>query len=649
MAKTPDIDSARGIGEISSILHNQGIADLSWLAVNEEEYRAAEALPKQNLDCIPELQRALTVDPKEDDVPHLIPLRPHVIVNRNPLSNEHMQTSETDQTVPIRNRVARYIMANLTSADIERRIRTEFAPGDIRIAAGVIREIMNERGVLGNVYIDARHFPNAHRDPKERKYATTFGKNAIFVIAGCGSKNGCNCHQTGTCSTFGSKRVVNEVPWSASVAAHYAPRLAAEKRSLSELSGISAQEWKENIRSSFLKTPIVSSGDGVRTIHTQYATVKPKITNQDISNLVAKNSSGPKTNGPSSVWIKYARRMMHGVDDRHALVASTDPEIRALASEYGILGHTYLDMDALGGCRNTLAFMNERGGIPDFVIRRSASCSMCSGVSDGACMAICSKSKISMSKDDIGYEAFASSLDRAVLCGRISSTQAESAFSMAGKGSAWEKLVSQINLHQPASIDTTEYSGIRASVHNGDPGRNDANVTTPMNPEEIRRTLSHLMNLGFSGKALRETLLKRYSTEDLRQVPGIGRRASLDDGIQGQYFIDPTAYADYGKGCASGSKHFRKRGAPNVIASGSCTGCTLQTAPGWCSKYAKSLIRQVPIYVREQVAASRKLPVIQSAPVENPVERYELSSELTVDFGGTRSKGPDLHIPGNVI
>ena len=45
-----------GLGDIDHILCNQGVSDLSWLAIDEEDYRAHETLPKQNLDIIPAVQ-----------------------------------------------------------------------------------------------------------------------------------------------------------------------------------------------------------------------------------------------------------------------------------------------------------------------------------------------------------------------------------------------------------------------------------------------------------------------------------------------------------------------------------------------------------------------------------------------------------------
>jgi hypothetical protein len=337
--------------------------------------------------------------------------------------------------------------------------------------------------------------------------------------------------------------------------------------------------------------------------------------------------------------------MMDGHDDRNFLISSVNSDLRSLSHEYGILGHTYLDSDALGGCRNTHSFIKKNNLSPDFIVRRSSSCSMCKNAYDGACAEMCKRSSIVASKPEVNKETFISSMERAISQGRVASEQARNALHAATDGSNWTKLTSQLNLYVPPE-SVVEYSGIRASAHNGNPGRIDTNVTTIMDPEEVRKTLSHMMNMGLSGRALQSSVLSRYSISDLRQVPEVGRRASIDDGVQGHYFIDPTAYRDYGRGCSEGSKHFRKKGAPNVLASTECTGCTLQTSPGWCSKYSKSLIRQVPAQVREHVASSRKLPVIQRQLVENPVEKYELSSEITVDLNGSKFTDMDISITG---
>jgi len=657
--KLPDL-AYDGLGDITAITHNQGVSDLSWLAVDEADYRAAEALPKQNLDTIPELSHALAV---EDDVPHLIPLRPHTIVNRNPLENSG-QTSPVDMTAPIRNRVARMVMAGLPLAEIEKKVRLEFAPGDIRIAGEAIKSLLSERGLLGNVYIDASHFPRAAHDPKERKLARTLGKSAVFVIGGCGGCGGCDSSlsnsgsQTGICVTFGGKRVVDEVPYSSKLAAIYAPRLAAEKRPMDALvpgpgePAVSRDEWKERIRAAFLKSPIHGSPDGVKTAWTQPVPARPKpVTAADVEAFWQRRFSTPRDPGmPSVAYMKYARRMMQGHDDSAILAASGDPELGRLASQAGIIGHTYVDVDALGGCRNALDLVRTRsaasGGltpfVPDFFVRRSSSCPHCKDAKDGACAQLCKVSALAHDVPEVGRTELIAALQRAVLQRRVSPDQAKSALEKtASGGTNYRFLTAQVNLYQPPKPGAA-YSGHRQTAHNGRPGSDSSKAA--MDPEEVRRTISHLMNSGLSGRPLQAAILQRYSRDDLSQVPEVGRRASMDDGVQGHYFVDPTAYRDYGRGCDDGAKSFRKRGAPYVLASSGCTGCTLQTAPGWCSKYSKAMIRQVPTSVRERVASARRHLPVRSDPVENPVEKYELAGEMAVDLSGSRSRAVAVEI-----
>jgi len=70
----------------------------------------------------------------------------------------------------------------------------------------------------------------------------------------------------------------------------------------------------------------------------------------------------------------------------------------------------------------------------------------------------------------------------------------------------------------------------------------------------------------------------------------------------------------------------------------------MQTAPGWCSKYCKDLIRSVPKSVRN--ASKRSLPVIQTAAVENPVDKYELGNEVDVSPVNTKKSTISMSLSG---
>jgi hypothetical protein len=159
------------------------------------------------------------------------------------------------------------------------------------------------------------------------------------------------------------------------------------------------------------------------------------------------------------------------------------------------------------------------------------------------------------------------------------------------------------------------------------------------------------MNTGLQVRKLQSAVLRRYARSDLAQVPSVGAQLAKDDGVQGSYFIDPTAYRDYGRGCQTASDNFRKlNSVPNVLASSGCTGCRLQTHPGWCSKLAKTLIRQVPEEVRLEVAERRRLPVVQaSAPVRNPVAEFELTAELPVEIAAPRVAKGEISLSGQSV
>jgi hypothetical protein len=148
----------QGLGDISNLMHNQSVSDLSWLAVNEEDYRASEALPKQNLDIIPEFQKAL-INEGDERVPTLVPLRPHTVVNSNPLDRSYGNNASSYNLVPVEtivNRVASYVMVNMPSKVMADRLKKEFALQDLHAAGQQASEVINERGLLGNVYIDAK-------------------------------------------------------------------------------------------------------------------------------------------------------------------------------------------------------------------------------------------------------------------------------------------------------------------------------------------------------------------------------------------------------------------------------------------------------------------------------------------------------------
>lgn len=642
--KFKGFSTASGIGDLTSIMHNQGVSDLSWLSVDEAEYRKFEALPKQNFDIIPELQDALTMK-DGDDVPHVIPMKPHTIVNQNPTVN---YGSKPDLTVPIRNRVARLVMAGLAPAEIQNLVSQEFAKEDILASASEIREVMSESGLLGNVYIDSKHFPKCHQNTASDKKLLASNKKSLYVL-GKPECTDCVHNRNGNCASF-QKTLVNEVPYGSKLASSYVPYFLAEKKDFIVPESGSPNAWKESIRTAFQSAPNVKSSDSNFTLRTQKAISPVKVSSEDIQDFLERKSQEKKTTVLSSDYIKFARRMMAGHDDREILIGSGNPELVKLAHEFGLLGHTWLDMDAAGSCRQILAYLksieskvdseqnNGFGGTPDFILRRSASCPNCACQDGGPCSLISKKSTIVDSIPPYDKRIYAKALIRAVGRGAITQSDAKKTITLAGSSSDWKKLTAEANQFKFEKPTSQNYSGPKFVSHTS---TSTVEVTNVIDENSVRMNISKLMNLGYSGKALQAKVLEIYASRDLAPFAELGKRLASEDGIQGAYYVDPTAYSDYGAGCQEGSSKLKRSTASHVMAHDKCTGCVYQSCPGWCSRYAKELIRSVPEDVR---IAAKRLPVIQNLPVKDPTIEFGIKSP-TMDFEiSNRSASLDIAI-----
>ena len=220
------------LGDISNFLKDSSATDLSWLDVDETEYRKLDQLPKQNLDIVPDLQALWSHEDKpstayfDKDLPHTIgdmsqvhgPLRakPEDIVRS--LRFAMMQT--TDMTRIKATLVRRYDQASLRNASVE------------------ISEASSERGLLGRLYIQASDFPGCTSTAAE--FVRRHASEARYVVAkvdcaGCvyalQGPTGCNC------SVF-HKEVTVAVP--------YTDKLASDIEALQIAKGKNVQASEGN-------------------------------------------------------------------------------------------------------------------------------------------------------------------------------------------------------------------------------------------------------------------------------------------------------------------------------------------------------------------------------------------------------------------
>lgn len=644
MAKLPEELDDGGLGDITGVMNNQSVSDYRWLDVDPEEYRKFEALPKQNFDIIPDLVEYLIQEPDER-VPSLVVQRPINVVNSNPLDTPNTP-SRSSVVENLKKKIASFTMMNLPPSEIQKRLTLEYSPEQLRSAASEIREIVEERGLLGNVYINASHFSKCHQPTdSSKRFVARFASNAKFVLAKDGCTN-CVCNKSGQCSSF-KKRIVSSVPYNRETLGLFVNNLVRERRVASNALGKipnDEQSIKSLLRQAFRTTPITHNPEQVQVAHHKRPELKPSITDSDVQAFLARqNSAKPETLAPH---VLSALKSLSYGSGPNMLLASSDSSVRELSKEYGIVGHTYIDVDAVGGPAATLAFIKNKSLSPDFLVMRQ-SCE-----ASDPLMSLIHGYEIFSQRPDLNVQNLKSALKRAVTekrmnkeAARIAWKKVQTAFSI-----DFDKIISQVNLHQPEIREKSpQYTAPKLGLYHGDTST-DINTSVIVIPEEVRRTISHLMNTGLCGSRLKKVILSRYTKRDLSTIPEVGATLSSADGIQGFYYIDPTAYADYGNGCNSGSKALKNSVAANILACHKCTGCKLQTAPGWCSKYAKKLARSVPDSALSEAKIRISLPIAPKMErVEDPVEKYQLSSELSIDMDGSKSNLLEISIPSGDI
>ena len=204
------------LGDISGLLKEAAVSDLSWLDVDEKKYREMDQLPKQNLDIAPDLQAIWSHEDKPATT-YFDKERPHTMGD---LSEAHGNLRTSPEDIIRTARVA--IMQSSDPARFKTAMQTRFDPESLRSARTALAGVLAERGLLGSYYIDASDFPGCHNSPKtQTEFVRKYASGARFIKAkdacgGCAHANRLPNGQS-TCAVF-HKELVVDVPFTDSLA-----------------------------------------------------------------------------------------------------------------------------------------------------------------------------------------------------------------------------------------------------------------------------------------------------------------------------------------------------------------------------------------------------------------------------------------------
>ncbi len=204
--------------DLTDFLKEGSVANLDWLEVDEKEYRELDRLPKQNLDIGPDLQAIWS----HGDAPatSFIPNK-DVPRTMGDLSQAHGKLA--GEIAVAVGKVARYqLMKSADAHQFRDALSSRFDRNTLQQAKKTIQSALEERGLLGRVYIDSADFDGCHRAPKNAlAFVRRFAGEAGYVKAkvACQSCTHAVAGPTGgtNCAVF-HKQLVVDVPYTEGLA-----------------------------------------------------------------------------------------------------------------------------------------------------------------------------------------------------------------------------------------------------------------------------------------------------------------------------------------------------------------------------------------------------------------------------------------------
>jgi hypothetical protein len=636
--------------DLTHVLASAGPSNYDWLEVDEAQYRALDTLPKQNLDIVPELKEQWSHE-GQDSLFYFVPNRDMAGYPVDPRVPEAPHTmgdlSQLHGPIHRDNPLLRLARMALIQSDDTRvwqeTLMARFSKQEIAESREALKGVLGERGLLGRLYIAASDFPAcANSDAAAPEFVRRYAADARYVV----TKEACGdcCHKQKTlsgadrCGVF-HKELVPSVEYSEALAADVEKERAA--------CGVQASlevEPKARIKAAYLGArPMPSGGfsgqeNAGALIPASRLLRKPESLAKEASAVeVAKARPIVATlrrellRGRNVEEIRHGMRLAFDVRDLQATKEQWAPLIR----EAGLYGVVYSTQDSFDDCREGADFLSKHGSKIRAIVAGDK-CTSCIFAKVGRCLMY--GRKLVASVDDVYTpETVAAVLDEHKMAGTIPATAIRA---------QWGETPREAlrNIHRVASSPLpTAVDAARATVQTAFRGMQQEYSTGALTRREVLRTASRLMNEGLYGEELQRVMQSKFDPRDLVAASDELRPVVAgNQGLQGIYFIDPTSYDDYGKGCKEAQRLHRTRNAVKYAKVGDkCASCVHQTQLGVCSVLNKRLAAEPPY---QDKLAQQRAVLATGLSTASPdyaslinngltmIQEFELKSAGTVDL-----------------
>lgn len=658
------------LGDISGFLREGAVADLDWLDVNEKDYRELDKLPQQNLDIAPDLQAVWSHEdkPAERFVPNKS--APKTMLD---VAKGSKVASETTDAVA---RVARFaLMQSPDLRNFQSALVTRFDKDTLREARGVLASVLAERGLLGKWYIEARDFHVCGRYSKQAvDFVRRFAAEARYIVAADGCPS-CAEKVGTTCAVF-QKEIVFEVPYSDALAEALEAKKASQGRVIEASEGLPA---RERIRKALLATtaklaavsapkPVENPTRYLRPIQATKKVHLNVLSAQQAKLVEATQAWQPftpegKTASERTALDKKAfdvlavlrREMLKGRSERELIQAlklsfsiddlqATRSHWEPLFKDAGFYGTVYTTQDSFDDCHTGADFLAKHASSVKGVVA-GEKCNGCIYNKLSRCM-LYGRPLVATKDDLFTPETVQQVVREQRLAGKLE-TGAEKV--------AWGPTPADAlkNIYRVASAKAGMTSApLRSTIETAFSGGSIGHVTAGLTKREIVKTAQRFLNEGLYGAQLAEALKRRFDPRDLLASKDELRPVLAEQGLQGIYYVDPTIYTDYGKGCNEAERLHRSRLVDYVKVGSACGSCVHHNG-GRCSKLGGKQLVTEPPYTdktaqqREILASGHSTEVRYEQLINNGrsmLAEFQMQAEMTIDLDPAADRGPNIDV-----
>jgi len=636
--------------DLDNFLKDSSVSNLDWLDVDETSYREMDTLPKQNLDIQPDLE-ALWAREGESPSAYLTPNsslpNPGIDDPRTmgDMSQAHGRLREEADTI---RRIARFTL--MQSSD-SRRIRDEltkrFAMDDLHNHREVLAEVMQERGLLGDLYVSAADFPACAQGGKQVEFVRRYADKALYIL-GKEACEGCShACQTATgkhCGVF-HKEIQFEIPYSDELA----EAIERNQEGCGCSVKASASDPKERIRQAFL-APKTSSTDDYEGQGLD-RTVKATVPEQEVRKQLSQPVGDKQAAEGRPVVAFLHREMVKGLSHEElvrSLKLAFDTDLLTRTHTYwgptfkesGLYGVVYSKQASFADCHTGADFLAKHNpGVRAIVA--GDKCASC--IYNKTRCLLYGKPLIKDASEVVTQDTVDAVLQEHRTAGRLPPWEAVPR--------KWGDTPAQALRTIHEATKKASYSQVaptRMGFMEGFHGQEVGHVTSGLTRKDVAKQASKYMNEGLYGNDLLDALKTRFEVRDLVAAKDELKKVVAEQGLQGVFYVDPSVYDDYGKGCEEAVRLHRTRMVGYVKQGSKCESCIHQVNTGVCSKLNKRLVDEPP-YVdkaaqqREVLASGRSTDVSYGSLVNNGASALaEFQMQQGMDVSVNEAPDPNI-------